>query len=96
MLSVFSSPGRYTQGRGATMALGREMNSLGLEGPVLLIAGKTVIGHLASIWKASLDEVGIHHRVYRFTGECSTVEIERIKAEGASPRGTNDRRCWRW
>jgi glycerol dehydrogenase len=59
VLSVFCSPGRYTQGRGATAALGREMAGLGLEGPALLIAGKTVIGRLADTWKSSLDEVGI-------------------------------------
>ena len=46
MLSVFTSPSRYTQGKGATAALGREMTALGLEGPVLIIAGKTVIGLL--------------------------------------------------
>lgn len=86
MLSVFCSPGRYTQGRGATMALGHEIKSLGLEGPVLVIASKTVIGRLASIWKASLDEVGIQHQIYRFTGECSAVEIERIKADALQYR----------
>ena len=80
MLSVFCSPGRYTQGRGATAALGREMAALGLEGPALVIAGKTVIGRLAGTWKSSLDEAGIHHEVHRFAGECSPVEIERVKA----------------
>ena len=40
MLSVFTSPSRYTQGKGATAALGREMTALGLEGPVLIIAGQ--------------------------------------------------------
>jgi glycerol dehydrogenase len=48
MLSVFCSPSRYTQGRGATAALGREMTALGLEGPALIIAGKTVIGRAVS------------------------------------------------
>jgi glycerol dehydrogenase len=80
MLSVFCSPSRYTQGRGATAALGREMVALGLEGPVLLIAGKTVIGRLADTWKLSLDEEGMHHEVHRFAGECSPAEIERVKA----------------
>ena len=47
MLTVFTSPSRYTQGKGATAALGREMTTLGLEGPVLFIAGKTVISLLA-------------------------------------------------
>ena len=47
MLSVFCSPSRYTQGKGATAALGREMTALGLEGPVLFIAGKTAINRLS-------------------------------------------------
>ncbi len=86
MLSTFCSPSRYTQGRGATSALGREMKALGLEGPALIIAGKTVIGRLASTWKSSLDEAKIHHEVHRFTGECSTVEIERVKAAACQYR----------
>ena len=80
MLSVFCSPSRYTQGKGATAALGREMAALGLEGPALLIAGKTVIGRLADTWKSSLDEAGMRHTVHRFGGECSLAEIERVKA----------------
>ena len=47
MLTVFTSPSRYTQGKGATAAMGQEMTALGLEGPVLIIAGRTVIGLLA-------------------------------------------------
>ena len=80
ILSVFCSPSRYTQGRGATAALGREIAALGLEGPTPIIAGKTVIGRLADVWKTSLDEVRIRHTVHRFSGECSLVEIERAKA----------------
>ncbi len=80
MLSVFCSPGRYTQGRGATAALGREMAALGLEGPALIIAGKTVIGRLAETWKSSLDAAKLRHAVHRFGGECSLAEIERVKA----------------
>ena len=82
MLSVFTSPSRYTQGKGATAALGREMTALGLEGPVLIIAGKTVIGLLAPAWQRSLDEAGFKHAVHRFSGECSLTEIERVKAAG--------------
>jgi glycerol dehydrogenase len=80
MLSVFCSPSRYTQGRGATAALGREMAALGLEGPALLIAGKTVISRLADTWKLSLGEAGICHVVHRFAGECSSAEIVRAQA----------------
>src|SRR3954453_11480334 len=74
MLSVFTSPSRYTQGRGATAALGQEMKALGLEGPVLIIAGKTVIGLLAQTWQRSLDEAGLKQAVHRFVGECSLAE----------------------
>jgi len=82
MFSVFTSPSRYTQGKGATAALGREMTALGLEGPVLIIAGRTVIGLLAPAWQRSLDEAGFKHLVHRFSGECSLTEIERVKAAG--------------
>jgi len=82
MLSVFTSPSRYTQGKGATAALGREMTALGLEGPILIIAGKTVIGLLAPTWQRSLDEVGFKHAVHRFGRECSLTEIERVKTAG--------------
>jgi glycerol dehydrogenase len=82
MLSVFTSPSRYTQGKGATAALGREMTALGLEGPVLIIAGRTVIGLLGPAWQRSLDEAGFKHAVHRFSGECSLTEIDRVKAAG--------------
>src|SRR5271166_36874 len=82
MLTVFTSPSRYTQGKGATTALGHEMTTLGLEEPVLIIAGKTVIGLLARTWQQSLDEAGFKHLVHRFSGECSLAEIERVKAAG--------------
>ena len=55
------------------------MVSLGLEGPALVIAGKTVISRLADTWKSSLDEARIRHEVHRFAGECSQVEIEASK-----------------
>ena len=80
MLAVFTSPSRYTQGKGATAALGHEMTTLGLEGPVVIIAGKTVMGLLARTWQQSLDEAGLRHAVHRFGGECSLTEIERVKA----------------
>jgi glycerol dehydrogenase len=80
MLSVFCSPSRYTQGKGATAVLGREMASLGLEGPALLVAGATVIGRLTDIWKSSLAEAGLRYTVHQFGGECTVAEIERGKA----------------
>ncbi len=56
------------------------MVALGLEGPALIIAGKTVIGRLAETWKSSLDEAKLGHAVHRFGGECALAEIERVKA----------------
>jgi glycerol dehydrogenase len=82
MLSVFSSPSRYVQGKGATAALGREIKALGLEGPVLIIAGKTVSGLLGPLWQRTLDEAGLRYAIARFGGECSLEEIERVKVAG--------------
>ena len=42
MLSVFSSPSRYTQGKNATASLGQEMAALGLRGPALIVAGHSL------------------------------------------------------
>ena len=39
------------------------MIHLGLEGPVLIIAGKTVIGLLAQSWHRSLEEAGLKNAV---------------------------------
>src|SRR5262249_51117125 len=49
-------------------------------GPVLFIAGKTVISRLADLWTASLGETATRHAVHRFGGECSAGEIEQAKA----------------
>jgi glycerol dehydrogenase len=47
MLSVFCSPSRYTQGKNATASLGHEMAGLGLEGPALIVAGRSAISLLS-------------------------------------------------
>jgi glycerol dehydrogenase len=80
MLAVFCSPCRYTQGKNATASLGREMASLDLQGPALVIAGRSAIRLLAETWERTLGEAGIRHAVHRFGGECSLTEIERVKA----------------
>jgi glycerol dehydrogenase len=80
MLSVFCSPCRYTQGKNATAALGQELKTLGLEGPVLILAGSSAIRLLADTWRETLGAAGIGHAVERFGGECSIREIERVKA----------------
>jgi len=82
MLSAFSSPSRYVQGKGATGVLGHEIMALGLEGPVLIIAGKTVIGLLEPTWRKALNEAGLKYVVARFGGECSLEEIERVQTAG--------------
>ncbi len=79
MLSVFCSPTRYTQGKNATAALGREMAGLGLEGPALVLAGRSAVRLLSDTWERTFREAGIGHAVQSFGGECSLAEIERVK-----------------
>src|SRR5215467_16321307 len=81
MLAVFSSPSRYTQGKNATAELGKEMKALGLEGPALIIAGRSALKLLSETWKQSLGVASIKHSVHPFGGECSLAEIERGKTE---------------
>jgi glycerol dehydrogenase len=86
MLSVFCSPSRYTQGKNATAALGREMADLGLRGPALIVAGKSAARLLTPTWAQTLGEAGIAHAVHPFGGECSLAEIERVKAAAGRHR----------
>ncbi len=81
MLTVFCSPSRYTQGRNATLSLGKEMLTLGLRGPALIVAGNSAIRLLSETWRLSLGEAGFPWAVSRFGGECSIAEIERIKRQ---------------
>src|SRR5260370_39892369 len=80
MLSVFCSPSRYTQGKNATASLGHEMASIGLEGPALIVAGRSAISLLSETWRCSLSEAGLSYSLHRFGGECSLSEIEQVKA----------------
>lgn len=61
------------------MALGVEMAGLGLEGPALIVAGKSAIALLSETWSKSLGQAGIAFEIQRFGGECSNSEIERVK-----------------
>jgi glycerol dehydrogenase len=79
MLSVFCSPARYTQGKNATAALGREMTGLGLGGPALVLAGSSARRLLSDVWERTFREAGIKHAVEPFGAECSLAEIERVK-----------------
>ena len=71
MLSTFCSPIRYTQGKNASLSLGKEMATLGMEGPALIVAGQSALALLAGTWQRSLGEAGIAYDVHRFRGECS-------------------------
>ncbi|MCY4387998.1 MAG: glycerol dehydrogenase [Desulfurellaceae bacterium] len=79
MLSVFSAPSHYVQGKHATAALGTEMQRIGLQGPACIVAGKSAIRLLSEVWQKHLNDAGITHVVHQFGGECSYPEIERIK-----------------
>jgi glycerol dehydrogenase len=80
MLSVFSSPSRYTQGKNATESLGSEMKKLGLDGPALIVAGRSAERLLSETWSRSLGAGHIAFAVHRFGGECSSTEIESVMA----------------
>src|SRR5262245_23530122 len=71
MLSVFSCPSRYTQGKNATQFLGQEMVTLGLQGPALIMAGKTAIKVLSETWRHALGNANLAFEVHAFGGECS-------------------------
>ena len=58
MLTVFCSPSRYTQGSNSTLSLGKEMATVGLAGPVLIVAGNSAIRLLSDTWRVSLGEAG--------------------------------------
>ena len=57
MISVLSSPSRYTQGKHATAELGNEMKALGLTGPALIMAGRSPVELLSQAWKEAADAV---------------------------------------
>ena len=79
---IFCSPLRYTQGPGATSLLGKEMKTLGLEGPVLVIAGSHASKSLAGTWKATFASVGLDYSVLPFGGESTLAEIDSGEARG--------------
>ena len=77
MLNVFCAPARYTQGPHATEQLGAEMRTLGLEGPALIVAGRSAIRLLSGTWSKTLAAVGMSYAVFPFGGECTAAEIRR-------------------
>ena len=81
-LAVLASPGRYVQGSGATHRLGTELKRLGIQGPVLFVAGAHARQQLEAIWRSTLPPLGIELVVEPFGGECTAAEIERLTAAG--------------
>jgi glycerol dehydrogenase len=77
MLKVFCSPTRYTQGPNATERLGSEIRSLGLNGPALIVAGRSAIRLLSETWERAFWAAGMTHEIFRFGGECTAAEIGR-------------------
>ncbi len=78
---VFCSPLRYVQGPDASARLADEMTSIGLSGPVLVVAGHTATEHLARQWAEVFHAVGWLHRVVAFGGEATFHEISTILDE---------------
>jgi glycerol dehydrogenase len=65
------------------------MASLGLPGPVLLVASRSAERLLGETWRLTLGDSGFAYRVHRFAGECSHAEIARIvHAAGEAGAGT--------
>jgi glycerol dehydrogenase len=77
MLKVFCAPARYTQGPNATGQLGTEIRNLGLDGPAIIVAGRSAIRLLSETWVKTFAEVGMSHQVFPFAGECTAEEIRR-------------------
>src|ERR1700726_33303 len=77
MLKVFCAPARYTQGPHATEQLGAEIHSLGLEGPAIIVAGRSAIRLFSETWNKTFAAVGMRHVIFPFGGECTTAEIRR-------------------
>lgn len=75
MLSVFTCPSRYVQGKEATRSLGQEMALLGLRGPALIVAGRSAARLLEEAWRESFGAAGIGYEMHPFAGECSHREI---------------------
>jgi glycerol dehydrogenase len=88
MLKVFCAPARYTQGPHATAQLGSEIRNLGLDGPALIIAGRSAIRLLAETWASTFADASMQFEVFSFGGECTGAEIKRgSEAARASKAG---------
>lgn len=80
MYAIFCSPSRYTQGPDATQALGAELSTLRLSGPVLVVTSRSPRARLEPTWRTSLGGAGYVMRLHEVVGECTHAEIARIAA----------------
>jgi glycerol dehydrogenase len=55
------------------------MTNLGMEGPALIVAGKSATGLLSDKWRISLSQARFAYAIHAFGGECSVSGIERVK-----------------
>jgi glycerol dehydrogenase len=76
-LKVFCAPTRYTQGPNATEQLGAELNTLGLAGPALIVAGSSAVRLLSDFWARTFAAASMKYQVLPFAGECTAAEIRR-------------------
>ena len=77
MLKVFCAPARYTQGPSATLHLGPEIHNLGLEGPALIVAGRSAIRLLTPAWQSTFAQTNTPYEIFPFAGECTAAEVQR-------------------
>src|SRR6056297_2069705 len=80
MIKVLTSPGKYVQGKNVIMEMGEYIKDLGEK--ALIIADPIVEELFLSDLKAGLE--GFDYEIEFFNGECSKVEIERLKEKAAA------------
>jgi glycerol dehydrogenase len=77
---IFTSPGKYVQGKGALLELGSHISSIGKK--PLIISDHTVWNITGDVVKNSLKKEDIDFHYVAFNGEASLNEIGRIAEEG--------------
>ncbi len=74
MIKVLSAPGKYIQGFGALEETGKYIRLFGAK--ALVIVDPSVMRHAEDLHSSSC---GVTYTIEKFKGECSKVEIERLK-----------------
>lgn len=78
-MRTYAGPARYIQGRNVLSLLGSQLKSLGIQGRALVVVSKTAEKETRPRWEQSLKNEGLEFELYPFGGECSDVEIQKIK-----------------